>query len=109
MGGAVGEEDFEGGSVNSGTPGKAASDHQGSSGDLSGRSQYSDRSGQSAKDAKKDEKKWIDFARSVCQNDARASGALFDMLLDGLPWALTMVALPWMPAPLMIDWRGSND
>ena len=33
----------------------------------------------------------------------------FDMLLDGLPWALTMVALPWMPAPLMIDWRGSND
>jgi hypothetical protein len=33
-----------------------------------------------------------------------ASGP-FDMLLDGLPWPLTPVALPWMPLPCHVTWR----
>ncbi len=33
----------------------------------------------------------------------------YDMLLDSLPWSINIVALPWMPAPLMVDWRNSND
>ncbi len=33
----------------------------------------------------------------------------YDMLLDGLPWSFNMVTLPWMPRPLMVDWRDQND
>lgn len=29
----------------------------------------------------------------------------YDMLLDGLPWAINLVALPWMDAPLSVKWR----
>ncbi|MEM7488948.1 MAG: contractile injection system tape measure protein [Pseudomonadota bacterium] len=29
----------------------------------------------------------------------------FDMLLDGLPWPLTPVALPWMTGPCHVTWR----
>ena len=33
----------------------------------------------------------------------------FDMLLDGLPWALdTMIALPWMPVPCHVIWRAED-
>ncbi|WP_299484206.1 contractile injection system tape measure protein [uncultured Roseibium sp.] len=27
-----------------------------------------------------------------------------DILLDRLPWALSLVTLPWLPAPLKVDW-----
>ncbi|SFR39701.1 SAP domain-containing protein [Yoonia tamlensis] len=33
----------------------------------------------------------------------------YDMLLDGLPWSFNLIALPWMPAPLHIDWRQRDD
>ncbi|PUB17389.1 contractile injection system tape measure protein [Yoonia sediminilitoris] len=33
----------------------------------------------------------------------------FDMLLDGLPWSISPVALPWMPKPLIVKWRGHDD
>lgn len=33
----------------------------------------------------------------------------FDMLLDGLPWSLNVVALPWMAAPLHVRWRHHDD
>lgn len=33
----------------------------------------------------------------------------YDMLLDGLPWAFNVIALPWMPAPLHVDWRQRDD
>jgi hypothetical protein len=29
----------------------------------------------------------------------------FDMLLDLLPWAISLVKLPWMARPLMVEWR----
>ncbi len=29
----------------------------------------------------------------------------FDMLLDLLPWSISLVKLPWMPLPLMVDWH----
>jgi hypothetical protein len=32
----------------------------------------------------------------------------YDMLLDALPWSINMVTLPWMPLPLMVDWRGAR-
>jgi hypothetical protein len=28
----------------------------------------------------------------------------FDVLLGLLPWSVAMVRLPWMPAPLMVEW-----
>jgi hypothetical protein len=33
----------------------------------------------------------------------------YDMLLDGLPWSFNVIALPWMPAPLHVDWRSRDD
>lgn len=33
----------------------------------------------------------------------------FDMLLDGLPWAINLVALPWMSKPLAVKWRDNDD
>jgi hypothetical protein len=33
----------------------------------------------------------------------------FDMLLDQLPWSVGTLALPWMAAPLHVDWRGKDD
>ncbi|MDO6589513.1 hypothetical protein DS901_06985 [Loktanella sp. D2R18] len=33
----------------------------------------------------------------------------YDMLLDGLPWAFNVISLPWMPAPLHVDWRQRDD
>ena len=33
----------------------------------------------------------------------------YDMLLDALPWAINMVSLPWMAAPLFVDWRDRDD
>jgi len=29
----------------------------------------------------------------------------FDMLLDLLPWSISLVKLPWMALPLMVEWR----
>ncbi|WP_310461398.1 contractile injection system tape measure protein [Sphaerotilus sp.] len=29
----------------------------------------------------------------------------FDLLLDLLPWSISLVKLPWMPLPLMVEWR----
>jgi hypothetical protein len=29
----------------------------------------------------------------------------FDMLLDLLPWSISLVKLPWMPLPLMVEWH----
>lgn len=29
----------------------------------------------------------------------------FDMLLDRLPWGISIVKLPWMPDPLHVEWR----
>ncbi|MEQ9126026.1 MAG: contractile injection system tape measure protein, partial [Alphaproteobacteria bacterium] len=29
----------------------------------------------------------------------------FDMLLDSLPWSISIVRLPWMTGPLYVDWR----
>lgn len=28
----------------------------------------------------------------------------FDMLLDSLPWSITLIKLPWMPKPLHVEW-----
>ncbi|WP_108023563.1 contractile injection system tape measure protein [Rhodovulum kholense] len=33
----------------------------------------------------------------------------FDMLLDGLPWALGPIRLPWMPEALSVIWRNADD
>ena len=33
----------------------------------------------------------------------------YDMLLDSLPWSINMIGLPWMPTPLSVKWRGSDD
>lgn len=33
----------------------------------------------------------------------------FDMLLDGLPWSISPVALPWMPLPCHVQWRDRDD
>ncbi|MFD1157183.1 contractile injection system tape measure protein [Roseovarius aestuarii] len=33
----------------------------------------------------------------------------YDMLLDGLRWALSPVALPWMAVPLNVIWRQQDD
>ncbi|WP_146746245.1 contractile injection system tape measure protein [Rhodovulum viride] len=33
----------------------------------------------------------------------------FDMLLDGLPWALGPIRLPWMPEALSVIWRKDDD
>jgi len=33
----------------------------------------------------------------------------FDMLLDGLPWSLGPVSLPWMPRPCHVTWREDSD
>jgi hypothetical protein len=27
-----------------------------------------------------------------------------DVLLDSLPWSVSVVRLPWMAAPLWVDW-----
>jgi hypothetical protein len=37
-----------------------------------------------------------------------ASGP-FDVLLDGLPWPLSLIRLPWMEKPLTVRWRSSDD
>ena len=29
----------------------------------------------------------------------------FDVLLDSLPWPISLVRLPWMTGPLHVDWR----
>ena len=29
----------------------------------------------------------------------------FDVLLDLLPWSISLVKLPWMPLPLMVEWH----
>jgi hypothetical protein len=29
----------------------------------------------------------------------------YDMLLDRLPWSISLVKLPWMTAPIHVDWR----
>lgn len=31
--------------------------------------------------------------------------AIFDMLLDRLPWSFAMIKFPWMPHPLKVTWR----
>lgn len=31
----------------------------------------------------------------------------FDMLLNSLPWGLSIVKLPWMAAPLHVEWAAS--
>ncbi|MCY4179916.1 MAG: contractile injection system tape measure protein [Litoreibacter sp.] len=33
----------------------------------------------------------------------------FDMLLDRLPWSVSIVALPWMPLPCHVEWRTEHD
>ena len=33
----------------------------------------------------------------------------FDVLLDGLPWPLSLIRLPWMEKPLTVRWRSSDD
>ncbi len=33
----------------------------------------------------------------------------FDMLLDGLPWGLGLVALPWMASPCHVSWRDRDE
>lgn len=39
----------------------------------------------------------------------RVARGPFDMLLDGLPWALGPVSLPWMPLPCHVSWREDSD
>ncbi|MGS0755737.1 contractile injection system tape measure protein [Roseateles sp. GG27B] len=29
----------------------------------------------------------------------------FDVLFDLLPWSISLVKLPWMPLPLMVEWH----
>lgn len=31
--------------------------------------------------------------------------AAFDMLLDQLPWGISIVRLPWMPEPIQVEWE----
>jgi hypothetical protein len=31
----------------------------------------------------------------------------FDMLLDLLPWSISLVKLPWMERPLLVEWRAN--
>ena len=33
----------------------------------------------------------------------------FDVLLDRLPWSLSPLRAPWMPAPLIVRWRSQDD
>jgi len=37
--------------------------------------------------------------------DLQVEPRAFDVLLDRIPWAFGIVALPWMPAPLHVEWR----
>ncbi|MFV0299881.1 MAG: contractile injection system tape measure protein [Paracoccus sp. (in: a-proteobacteria)] len=39
----------------------------------------------------------------------RVTPGPFDMLLDGLPWALGTVALPWMALPCHVIWRDHHE
>ncbi|MEP4958797.1 MAG: contractile injection system tape measure protein [Roseobacter sp.] len=39
----------------------------------------------------------------------RVAPGPFDMLLDGLPWSISPVTLPWMPLPCYVSWREDND
>jgi hypothetical protein len=32
----------------------------------------------------------------------------FDVLLDRLPWSLSPLRAPWMPAPLIVRWRSQD-
>ena len=45
----------------------------------------------------------------LCQRDdawhLKVVPATFDMLLDRLPWAYSLIRLPWMTAPLHVSWR----
>lgn len=34
----------------------------------------------------------------------RMQGESFDLLLGLLPWSISLVRLPWMPQPLVVDW-----
>ncbi len=34
----------------------------------------------------------------------RVEGRPFDMLLNHLPWSISLIKLPWMPYPLYIEW-----
>ncbi|WP_133260431.1 contractile injection system tape measure protein [Rhodovulum sp. BSW8] len=53
--------------------------------------------------------------RGLIGTDARGAPRLtvapgpFDMLLDGLPWALGPIRLPWMPEALSVIWRNADD
>lgn len=39
----------------------------------------------------------------------RVTPGPFDMLLDGLPWGISLVALPWMARPCHVSWRDRDD
>lgn len=39
----------------------------------------------------------------------RVTPGPFDMLLDGLPWSLGTVALPWMAVPCHVRWRDRDE
>ncbi|MBU3030126.1 contractile injection system tape measure protein [Paracoccus marinaquae] len=39
----------------------------------------------------------------------RVAPGPYDMLLDGLPWSLTVFALPWMRQPCHIGWRSQDE
>ena len=42
-------------------------------------------------------------ADGAWQMQMQAEG--FDVLLDLLPWSISLVKLPWMPLPLMVEWH----
>ena len=42
-------------------------------------------------------------ADGLWQMQMQAEG--FDRLLDLLPWSISLVKLPWMPLPLMVEWH----
>lgn len=39
----------------------------------------------------------------------RVTAGPFDMLLDGLPWSIQRLVLPWMPLPCHVSWREDYD
>lgn len=39
----------------------------------------------------------------------RVTPGPFDMLMDGLPWSLGVVALPWMAVPCHVRWRDRDE
>lgn len=39
----------------------------------------------------------------------RVTPGPFDMLLDGLPWSIDRLVLPWMPLPCHVTWREDPD